>query len=164
LILDTEQPKDPYKIWNEVAQTARADILVFSNSDVLMAPNWDILFVEHMVENAIFTGYLVEPGNVGVAHQNIHKDFGRYPSTFRRQEFEDFALNAKVPVVKEERGWYMPCAISKKWFLSTGGFDTTLGFPNPNDILFWNKCISELGTRLYRCNSFAYHFQALSDR
>src|SRR4030065_245347 len=164
LIIDTECPRDPYKIWNEVAKTARADILVFSNSDVLMAPFWDVFFVGHMKENAIFTGYLVEPGNVGVAQQNIHKDFGRFPNTFRRQEFEHFAKHVKVPDIKEERGWYMPCAISKEWFLSTGGFDTTLGFPNPNDILFWNKCIEELGTKLYRCNSFAYHFQALSDR
>jgi len=164
IIIDTEVPKDPYKIWNEAAKIARSDILVFSNSDVLMAKDWDTWFFEHMQDNAILVGYLVEPGNIGVASENIHRDFGRTPDTFDRDAFEGFAECSKVPIIKEERGWYMPCAVWKEWFLSTGGFDTTLGFPNPNDILFWNKCVKEYGTKLFRVRSFAYHFQAQSTR
>lgn len=165
LIIDTTYPKDPYKIWNEVSKQARGDILIFTNSDVLMGPGWDEPFFRHCCQNAIVTGYLVEPGNVGVASQNIHKDFGRTPAEFRTSEFYQYVLNYINPNdVKEERGWYMPCAMDREWFLSTGGFDTTLGFPNPNDIIFWEKCIKEYGTRLLRVKSFAYHFQALSTR
>lgn len=164
LIIDTEAPKDPYKIWNEASRSARADILVFTNSDVLMASEWDFHFVAHMEYNIIFTGYLVEPGNIGVASVNIHRDFGKNPHTFDRQAFEEFALKHPVPDYTLQRGWYMPCAMSKEFFLDTGGFDTTLGFPNPNDIIFWERCIKEYNTKLVRVKSFAYHFQNLSGR
>lgn len=166
LIIDTECPKDPYKIWNEASILARGEILVFTNSDVLMAPGWDIQMVENMHDNTIVTGYLVEPGTIGVASVNIHRDFGRAPETFRRWDFEDFCMKDAVsrPKCKAERGWYMPCAVLKDWFNWTGGFDTTLGFPNPNDILFWEKCLDAFATQLLRVTSYAYHFQNLSGR
>lgn len=166
IIIDTTYPKDPYKIWNEASRNARANVLVFSNSDVLMGPDWDDGLVDYAQPNSIVTGYLIEPGNVGVAVENIQCDFGRTPDSFDRVGFEGFArqLYRQKPVCAEQRGWYMPCAVDRDWFLSTGGFDTTLGFPNPNDILFWERCIHELGTKLLRTNSIAYHFQALSLR
>lgn len=166
LIIDTDAPKDPYKIWNEAAAKARGDILVFTNSDVIMGQGWDELFGIHMQDNAIFTGYLIEPGTIGVASQNIHKDFGRNPMDFHEHSFDDYVyqLEREKPAIIEQRGWYMPCALRRDWFLSTGGFDTTLGFPNPNDILFWERCIKEYGTKLMRVASFAYHFQNLSGR
>ena len=164
LIIDTETPKDPYMIWNEASKHARGEYLVFSNSDVLMGPDWDVYMVTGCEYNSIVTGYLVEPGNIGVASVNIHKDFGRSPQSFKRGEFERFAANERVLSLKEERGWYMPCCVRKDWFLSTGGFPTDIPFPNPNDIIFWERCIEEYGTKLLRANSFAYHFQNLSAR
>ncbi len=166
LILDTECPKDPYRIWNEISDIARGEYLVFSNTDVLMAPDWDEWMVAHCKYNTIVTGYLIEPGNIGVASVNIHKDFGRSPDSFRRKEFELYVdeanLGRTVPEVIEQRGWYMPCCVRKDWFLSTNKFPTELGFPNPNDIIFWEYCIKELGTKLMRVRSFAYHYQNLS--
>lgn len=166
LIVDTEYPKDPYKIWNEAAKSARGDILIFTNSDVLMGPNWDMFMTTYIRDNCIVTGYLLEPGTIGVASVNIHLDFGRTPETFRRNDFEEWVRNNKNRYTEaiEQRGWYMPCAVYREWFNWTGGFDTTLGFPNPNDILFWDKCVRDFGTRLERVRSFAYHFQNLSSR
>lgn len=164
LIVDTQAPKDPYEIWNETAKSARADILVFSNTDVLMAIDWDIYMVVYCKHNIIVTGYLVEPGNVGVADVNIHKDFGRHPDSFRRKEFEDWCDDQKVPECIEQRAWYMPCAVRKDWFLETGGFKPGYPFPNPNDIRFWDECRDVFGTKFLRVNSWAYHFQNLSAR
>ena len=166
LIIDTESPKDPYKIWNECSMHARGDILVFSNSDILFAPRWDEMFVNYMRDNAILVGYLVEPGNISVARGNVWKSFGKDPIEFNWQKFENWVSTHRDDVLecKEGRGWYMPCAFRRDWFLRTGGFDTTLGFPNPNDSMFFDKCRDTLGTKFYRVRSFAYHFQALSSR
>jgi hypothetical protein len=164
LIIDTECPKDPYRIWNEAAAHARGDFLVFSNSDVLMAPDWDTNLLKYCEYNTIVAGYLVEPGTIGVASENIHKDFGRTPDTFDRVAFENYALSSHAPEVVQERAWYMPCCIRKEWFLHTGGFSVEIPFPNPNDILFWNHCKAAYNTRFIRVKSFAYHFQNLSGR
>lgn len=164
LIVDTTSPKDPYQIWNEASKFARGEYLVFSNSDVLMAPDWDIFLVSHCKPNVIVTGYLVEAGNIGVASVNIHKDFGRTPDSFHRTDFEQYAEAYNIPEVKEERAWYMPCCMHKEWFLSTGGFPIDIPFPNPNDIIYWDRCRDQFGTVFLRTRSFAYHFQNLSAR
>ena len=169
LIIDNECPKDPYKIWNEAARMARSDTLVFTNTDVLFGPEWDMLVDHQIYPNTIVTGYLVEPGNIGVATQNIHENFGKTPTLFDMHAFEDWVRHQLSNVeqgnaVKEERGWYMPCAMNKNWFNSIGGFSTELGFPNPNDAIFWDRCIADFGTKLLRVPSYAYHFQNLSGR
>jgi hypothetical protein len=167
--VDTECPKDPYKIWNEASAKARGEFLVFSNSDVLMAPGWDMPMVDNCEYNNIVTGYLVEPGNIGVAAVNIQRDFGRRPDDFWRVNFEEWAVKFAATIEgawihRNGESWYMPCMIRRDWFMDTNGFDTTLGFPNPNDILFWNECEQQRGTTFKRVGSIAYHFQNLSGR
>jgi hypothetical protein len=169
VIIDTETPKDPYQIWNEAARMARSDTLIFTNTDVLFGPEWAILVDHNIYANTIVTGYLVEPGNIGVAPENIHKDFGKTPLDFDMYRFEQWVRHQLSNVeqgnaVKEERGWFMPCAMNKNWFNSIGGFPTEAGFPNPNDAIFWDKCVAELSTKLLRVPSYAYHFQNLSGR
>lgn len=165
LIIDTTVPADPYKLWNYYSVRVDSETVVFSNSDVLMGPGWDWWMVGACQDNSIVTGYLVEPGNIGVADQNIYADFGKTPDTFRRQEFEDWVKRQTKPEIIEQRGWYMPCAMRTDWFTTVSGkFNTDKPFPNPNDIDFWEHCIKDYGTKLLRANSFAYHFQNLSNR
>jgi hypothetical protein len=158
---------DPYEIWNDQVSKAKTDVVVMSNSDVLVAPGWDSM-INPCVSNSIVTGYLVECGAILASDVNFSCDFGKTPSTFRRDAFESFSLEKSktVPVVKEERGWYMPCAVNRDWFVSTGGFDMSKGSFRgkiPLDIYFWDSCLRTPGFRLLRANSFAYHFQNLSD-
>lgn len=166
ILIDATVPGDPYAIWNDMAKRANADVLIFTNSDVIMGPGWAGPYLYACEPNTIVTGYLVEPGNIGVASQNITMNFGRTPDTFDREAFEAWAIEAAAerPPVVGERGWYMPCAVDRKWFLSTGGFDTTEAFPCPNDIKFWDKCMEDPTFRLLRVNSLAYHFQNLTAR
>jgi hypothetical protein len=95
---------------------------------------------------------------------NAARDFGKHPDTFDRIAFEAFVGKHQAPSVKEERAWYMPCAMDRMWFLSTGGFPTYPAFPEPNDIKFWNRCRDEYGTKFIRVRSYSYHFQAQSTR
>jgi len=164
-LIIADEALDPYTLWNVYAEKAKYDNLVFSNSDVLMAKDWDLHLIGSLCDNSIVTGYLVECGVIGVASQNIHANFGNGPKDFRREEFESFCQehSKNVPDFKYERGWYMPCAIKKSLFIKEGMFDTSLGFPNPNDIIFWEKCIAD-GVQLKRAKSYAYHFQNLSNK
>lgn len=161
-VLIMREKKDPYVLWNEYAQKAKHEHLVFSNSDVLFAKNWDVYFQKHVNDNSIVTGYLVECGVIGVASQNIAKNFGTQCASFDRMAFENFCATHPVPEVKEERGWYMPCIMTKTFFSKMGMFKTELPFPNPNDSIFWEHCIAN-GATLTRVKSFAYHFQNLSN-
>ena len=167
LIIDTTTPANPYGIWMRAAQTAHAETLVFTNSDVIMGPGWDVL-VRHVEPNTIVTGYIIEPGNIGVADVNIQLDFGKMPKTFQSFDFDRWVLKRLGFIgngneVKIERGWYMPSAMNRAWFLSTPGFDLDYPFPNPADIRFWEYCIKEYGTQLLRVPSYSYHFQNLSN-
>jgi len=165
LILDMTVPRDPYRIWNEVSEQARGKTLVFSNSDVIFAPGWDVM-ADHARSNVIVTGYILEPGNIGVAPVNIRRDLGRHPDNFNHSEFLSFVKkhSTKVPELTEKRAWYMPCAIDKEWFLSTGGFPIDVGFPSANDKRFWDQCRDNLGTVFLRARSYSYHFQNQSAR
>ena len=163
LILDMTVPGDPYTIWNETAKQARGKTLIFSNSDVVFAPEWDCM-VPYTVPNVIVTGYVVEPGNIGVAPVNIPANFGKHPDEFNEGEFHSYIEKHNPPEIDYRRAWYMPCAMDRDWFLSTGGFPHDLGFPEPNDIKFWNYCEDELGTSFVRVRSYSYHFQNQSGR
>jgi hypothetical protein len=163
LIIDTTVPRNPYAIWNEMVHQARGRTLIFTNSDVIFAPGWDEMAV-NCPPNTIVTGYIVEPGNIGVAPVNISRDFGKHPDNFREADFHSFVGKHKAPDLKEERGWYMPCAMDKLWFRSTEMFPTVHPFPHPSDIDFWEYCKNDLGTKFMRARSYSYHFQNQSGR
>ena len=165
VIID-DGPEDPYLIWNKQTAKIDSDVVIFTNTDVLFAPEWDIM-VKYAVPNSIVTGYLVECNAIGVHRTNIPMNFGQKPETFRRKDFEEFAKKHAqlVPEIKEERGWYMPCALDRKWFVSTGGFDMSRGSfsVEPLDIYFWEECLKNPDFKLFRAKSYAYHFQNLSN-
>jgi hypothetical protein len=154
--------RDPYVFWNEYAERAKHEALAFFNNDMLPAPGWDEFPMKHLTDDALIMGYLVEPGVIAPADQNIRRDFGRRPSTFRRKEFEDFCTAQEVPEVSEQMGWYMPVALTKSFFRRMGGYPIQAPFPHPNDIAFWDHCRAQ-GARLLRVRSFAYHFQGMSN-
>lgn len=160
-----DEAEDPYTLWNRYANKTKYELLIFSNSDVLMAPDWDVNLVKHADNSSIITGYLVECGAIGVASQNILHNFGKNPSKFDRAGFEAFCKteSQKCSEIKFERGWYMPCLMTKEFFTKMGYFPREKPFPNPNDILFWEHCLKQ-GAQLKRANSFAYHFQNLSNQ
>lgn len=153
---------DPYVFWNEYAERAQSEVLVFFNNDMLPAPGWDEFMLKHLDENSLLMGYLVEPGVISPARQNIHRDFGRSPRTFRRQEFERFSAQCEVPEMTHEMGWYMPVMLTRSFFLRMGRYPTDRPFPHPNDVAFWDRCLSR-GAKLVRVRSFAYHFQGMSN-
>lgn len=162
LIVDTTTPGEPYSLYNALAKKAAGEFVVFSNTDVFFAPDWDVAMLAAANRYAIVTGILVECGAIGVSDRNVNRDFGRRPDTFRRDEFESWCATSDIQPTGI--GWYMPCCVHRETFLKMGGFDTSQGgFPIPLDGMFWDKWKS-MGLDIQRVRSFAYHLQNFSDK
>ncbi len=167
IVIDDRPDICPYRKWNEMcAKTKTAINVVFANNDMVMLPGWHCM-VTATKPRMVVTGYLIEPGIVAVNPLNVQRDFGGNPADYRADEAIKFAATVSAhtqPEIAKNSGWYMPCAFDREWFLSVGGYDIGAGqFPNPLDRLFWDKA-ARIGVDFVRVNSWAYHFQRLSQR
>jgi hypothetical protein len=158
IIESVEARRDIYPVCNSMAERARADWIVFHNSDVFMAPGWAEAFLEAADPLAIVTGVIVECGAVGVASANICKDFGKLPGNFRRYDFEEWV--ADVQPLPPGDGWYFPSLHNRQAFLDIGGFNPEWGsFPTtPCDIIYWNQW-RDAGNEIRHVRSYSYHLQ-----
>ena len=154
-------PDDVYREWNHLAAIAKGSILLWGNSDITYAKNWDAPIRQHINDADWLCLRLVECGAIPVASTNIERDFGRAAATFDRAGFEVFAVEeaAKHPSIEHGKfGWYSPSAFRKEWFLDMGGFPTDPPFPHDNDRIFRER-VTARGCRFALLNSYAYHMQ-----
>jgi hypothetical protein len=171
LIRSVAEYQDCYAVYNEMAQYAAGEWLVFHNSDTFVAPRWASEMLKVATPDAIVGCVLVECGAIGTARQNVNVDFGRTPDTFNRAGFEQWAA-AQYPQVFQNQGygdtaadkagiWYWPCMQHRHAFLESGMYGTAQGWPYPNDIEYFNKWVAD-GKRLLKAPAFIYHLQAYS--
>lgn len=153
--------RDIYPVLNNMAHRARAEWLVFANSDTFMAPGWASTMYEARDVNKIIGGVIVECGAIPVNDRNYERNLGRTPETFDRAGFESLVANADV--WRDGEIWYFPCLLNKRAFNHAGGFDTSLGkFPDdPIDLYFWDKWKAS-GRTVERVKSYSYHLQNYS--
>jgi len=142
---------------------AETEYLVFWNSDMFPAPNWDILMLEQAAHDVIVNPVLVEPGAIGLYAENLLMDFGRRPDTFRRDEFEEWSQseNASVP---DGEGFFAPYMIARQRYLDLGGFDLTgdlTGFVGRDMDLY--AAHKANGGRVVRVGAYVYHLQRYSE-
>ena len=158
------QGGEVYQMYNDGGRQARADNLLYLNNDMFMGPGWDKHMFDHLDDNALVTGYVVEPGVIKVALQNILKDFGRTADTYRREKFDNFARyrQAKTPTVRNFRGWYMPLFLTKGLIDRLGGYPTDNSPYAPNDVRYFRHC-AEAGVHVRQVNFYCYHLQGLSE-
>ncbi len=152
---------DVYPAWNWLASRAKYPILLWDNSDIVYAPDWDVAVRQHIDEYDWLCLRLVECGAIGVAGSNIERHFGTTAAKFDRVGFESFAAAdaAGRPSCEPDIfGWYSPSAFRKEWFLAKGGFPTAIPFPHQNDEIFKERVTAE-GCRFCRVGGYAYHFQ-----
>lgn len=163
LLIDTSVGHLP-EIVNRMIDHAPTDCIVYTASDTFFAPGWDAPMLALWNADTIVTNVLVEPGVIGMHPDNVQKDFGRKPETFRRAEFEAWVTSGDAPV-PNNFGWYAPFMISRQRFLERGGLATNLngdhhGF-TPADVLFFEEW-QAVGKAIQRARSFAYHLQRYS--
>lgn len=161
LLIDAATPDCPYRVWNRLARSTSADYLLFTNSDVFLAPGWDEPMLEAAARDVIVTGIVVEPGAIGVHVLNHQRNFGMTPEAFDRAAFEAWCADA--PETPSGHGWYMPSLHPRETFLALGGFDESRGvFPEPLDEYYWDTW-KYAGHQVNRVQSFSYHLQNWSN-
>lgn len=164
LLVDAVRGGNLYATVNRMMAEASTEYVAYWSSDMFPAPGWDAPMLALAAPDVIVTNVLVEPGVIGMHPDNVHRDFGRKPESFRRAEFEAWAAHdAPVP---SGWGWYAPYLISRQAFLDAGGFRTDLpgdhqGF-TPADQLFFEQWQAS-GKRIQRARSFTYHLQRFSE-
>lgn len=156
--------RDIYPVLNNMAHRARAEWLVFSNSDVFMAPGWASAMYAARDESAIVTGIIAECGAISVAADNYELHYGVTPETYDRAGFEAWVAQEGATIYSHKahqlRGWYFPCLLNKRVFNHSGGFDSSIGsFPQDAcDMAYWDKWAAS-GKHFRRVNSWCYHLQ-----
>lgn len=154
--------RDIYRVINDMAARAKADILCPTNSDVFVGVNWIKPLLELYTPETIVSPIMVEPGAIGVHVLNYHRDFGRTPDTFRREEFNAFIRAGGEWREPDGRSWYYPSLIPKQGLFDLGGFNTAIGaFPAQVDVDFWDRWEAS-GRKFRRARSWVYHLQQWS--
>lgn len=154
-----------YETVNEMVKAVTSEVFVYWSSDMFPAPDWDSPMVKLYTPDTIVTNVLVEPGAIGMHGNNVHKDFGRKPETFRRADFEAYATSEEAHYNPENHGWFAPYLMSREGFIEVGGLQSGLpgdhhGFTGADELLFarWQ----ERGGQIRRARSFTYHLQRFS--
>ena len=155
------RPDLVYKGWNMLVDIAKYDLILWSNSDLLLAPNWDVNIHQLSEIYDWISLRVVECGAIESSPTMISKDFGWTASSFDRKSFEQFVVLDTVnrPIHEDGWVWYCPSVLKKDKFKKLGGFDENPIFPFPQDVSFkrkaendnWKFCISN--------HSYAYHLQ-----
>lgn len=167
IIEAVETRRDIYPVLNNMTHRARAEWIVFSNSDVFLAPGWASAMYAARDENAIVTGIIAECGVIGVNSANYELHFGVTPEGYNRAGFEAWVAKDGTNIYNDKahqaRGWYFPCLMNKRAFNRAGGFNTARGtFPkDPVDMDFWDEW-AVTGHGFRRVNSWCYHLQNFS--
>lgn len=159
--------RDIYAALNSMTSRARAEWVVYSNSDVFFAPGWASAMYEGRDYNSITTGIIAECGAIGVNSINYELHCGVTPEEYNRFYFERWVEKEGTRIygdkAAQSRGWFFPCLLNQSAFLDFGGFDLSYGyFPrDPVDAFTWDKW-EKSGRGFKRVNSWCYHLQNFS--
>jgi glycosyltransferase involved in cell wall biosynthesis len=110
-----------YRAYNYAASKARGDFIIFINTDMAFTPGWfENLWRAYNGNNCV-TSRLVESGKLPSGKYGVKRDFGRDYSSYRENEFQQFARDLTKPRLLDG-GLFMPLLIRKEHFKRVGGY------------------------------------------
>jgi len=147
-----------YGVW-----AADGDTIVVINEDNVLPREWDKIIMDNCVlDNTVYTINQIEPSS-GI--YNFHeKDFGKTHDVFDYQGFLDYEESIRENKVEYIGGGILPFVMSKKHYLTVGGWDTFYDSPFVVDWDFFLK-LEMLG--LFTARMFQmhiYHFISKSTK
>jgi hypothetical protein len=154
---------DVYDAFNSGVYAATSDKVILLNDDMYVSPGWDELYIKYHEPNLILTGFLVEPGFVPVASENICENFGMDPDSFDEDGFVSFAkqFSENDEITYDAKGWFMPIMFNKNTFIP---YPNEIKYPYPNDITLIKEILPANNFKFAQVNSIVYHLQNFSNR
>ncbi len=164
LISDAATDQPLYERVNRMVDQATTDTVIYMCSDIFPAPGWDVPMLALVNYQTFVTGVVAEPGIMGMHPDNVDRDFGRRPETFRRAAFEEWAEQGQFPTGV---GFPAPLMFSRARWQDLGGLQTAglsgdgQGF-YPADLALLDAHTA-CGWWVKRARSYFYHLQRYSE-
>ncbi len=137
-----------YTALNYAGFSSEADILCFSNSDIIFGRNWLKNLIKHFDEVNIPCCRLVESGKMFSGKWGVSRNFGRTLQTLDKIAFHEFRDKIAVDTLLPG-GLYTPFLISKERFIESGGY--------PQGNVFKNKIGGTTGEYLAAGDDYYFH-------
>jgi glycosyltransferase involved in cell wall biosynthesis len=160
-ILNLEENVGLCRATNLGVCNAKYDTILIVNDDNVFPINWD-----SQLENVYNPHFVVAPNqiepNPSMFRQFHIKNLGQDPKTFDLKEFWRYEVDLFEVDKTDMTGSTLPILMSKKMFLSVGGWDENYQDGMVADWDFFLKCqlIGLKMMRTYNCNF--YHFASVS--
>ena len=158
-VLDLEENAGLQKATNLGVYNARYDKILIVNDDNVFPKDWDEKLLEVWQEGAVITPNQIEPIPSMFRQFNI-KNLGRDPLTFDLEAYMTYAEEISVDRV-EETGSTLPIFMSKKNYLTIGGWDEAYPGAWVVDWDFFLKCELAGFKMLRSYNCHFYHFVSI---
>ena len=146
---------------NYGAYNANGRVLLIINDDNILQKGWDSC-KHHCVDSQVVTINQVEPTGPGIFKFPV-KDFGRTPEEFDNDKFQEYCLEICADP-KDDTTWFtddggiFPFMVTKKDYMTVGGFDTAYQSPFICDWDFFLKLELAGCTFLRTTLLHFYHF------
>lgn len=155
------RPDLVYKGWNMLISVAKYNLVLWSNTDLLLAPNWDVN-IHKLTETYDWISLrVVECGAIPSASTMVSRNFGWTAANFDRTGFEKFVEQDIANRPMHETGWiwYCPSVLKRDKFMEVGGLGEQPIYPFDQDTQFKRK-VENVGWKFGISNhSYAYHLQ-----
>lgn len=169
-----------YRAYNLAVEYSKTDYVVLVNSDMAYSRGSLSSLIKRAKPDLFIASRLVELGIMPSGQFGIEKDFGSKPKTFRKRDFEKYAVQISLDSI-EQGGLFMPLLVHRETFLSLGGFpegnlmrsslegyvngsNAIIAEPNqdliPGDAAFMLKAAKSGIRHITAFDSIVYHFQA----
>ena len=160
-ILNLEENVGLCRATNLGVCNAKYDTILIVNDDNVFPINWDSQLEKVYNPHFVIAPNQIEP-NPSMFRQFHIKNLGQDPKTFDLKEFWRYEVELFEVDKTDMTGSTLPILMSKKMFLSVGGWDENYQDGMVADWDFFLKCqlIGLKMMRTYNCNF--YHFASIS--
>ena len=166
-VLNLPENKGMQYALNVGVMNAKNKWVFIENDDNVFGPEWDKKFVE-AIKAFNNPNYCIQINQVE-PHLSIFdfviKDFGTDVETFPYERWLEYEPTIRNPKLMDARGRLFPFLITKKWYMTVGGFDTFYNSPFWCDADFWLKLELTKQIEFVRWHGcHLYHFGSIATK